>query len=142
MEFIDSDGNIIVPKAIRPIVGLDQTLLGARNGARKQYRHGRFHVREYDDHYSVHMDKVDPAKDPVGHLVIDAPEYIAGASVGFAVGRRVCANAFREGKRSGKSNCDAVFDALISGCLAGSSAGKIAYSIVEHLKRAQGHAGS
>jgi hypothetical protein len=144
VEFIDSDGGIIVPKAVRPLIEVEESLLGSKNGARKQYRFGKLHVREYDDYYSVHMDKVDPAKDPFGHLVVDAPEYLAGAVVGLAVGKRTGVMAFRESRKKGKSGRDAAFDALISGYLAGSSAGKIAYSIVTNLKKKQqqGQAGT
>jgi len=142
MDFIDSDGSVIVPKAVRPIVDLEESLLGAKNDAVKQYRRGKLHVREYDDHYSVHMDRVDPARDPLGHLIIDAPEYIAGATVGLAVGKQVCSNTYRESKKSGKSRKDAALEALVAGYLAGSSAGKIAYAITGHLKRAHGQTGS
>ncbi len=33
------------------------------------------HIREFDDHFLVHWDKVDPS-DPIGHLVQDAPHWI------------------------------------------------------------------
>ncbi len=31
------------------------------------------HVREYPSFYQVHVDKHDPMKDPVGHIVYDSP---------------------------------------------------------------------
>lgn len=32
------------------------------------------HVVEFADHYSVHVDRFDPNKDPVRHLVVDSPK--------------------------------------------------------------------
>lgn len=43
-----------------------------------------------DDHYLVHIDKVDPQEDPIGHLIEDAPQVIvvgiviAGAYIIFS----------------------------------------------------------
>jgi hypothetical protein len=84
MEFIDDDGCIIVPRSVRPIVDYPQTILGNGNGALRQFRLGSLHVREYADHYSVHSDKIDPSKDPFGHLLVDAPEYLAGILFGIS----------------------------------------------------------
>ena len=81
MEFIDGDGNIIVPKAVRPIIDIKETPLGSKKGAIRQYRYGVLHIREYDTHYSVHMDTVDPSSNPLGHLLVDAPEYLAGSTI-------------------------------------------------------------
>lgn len=83
MKFIDDDGCILVPKSVRPLIDYPQTRIGNRNGAMRQFRHGKLHIREYDDYYSVHSDKVDPMYDPIGHLVIDAPEYLVGAFFGL-----------------------------------------------------------
>jgi hypothetical protein len=56
----------------------EETLLGKKNGAYKQYRYGNLHIREYDDKFLVHTDKVDPRKNPLGHLIHDAPEVLVG----------------------------------------------------------------
>ena len=56
----------------------EETFLGQKNGAKKQYRYGNLHIREYDDKFLVHNDRIDPRKDPVGHLVYDAPEVLIG----------------------------------------------------------------
>ena len=90
MQFIDEEGNIIVPKDIRPIIGYNETYLGNRKGARRQFRYKNLHIREYRRYYTVHVDRVDPRKDPIGHLLIDAPEFLAGIifiiSIGGLVG--------------------------------------------------------
>lgn len=31
------------------------------------------HIKEHADHYSVHWDAADPNRDPIGHLIKDAP---------------------------------------------------------------------
>ncbi|MDH5657877.1 MAG: hypothetical protein OEY17_00825 [Nitrosopumilus sp.] len=74
-------GNEIeVPKELREFMleKAEETFLGQKNGAYKQYRYGNLHIREYGDKFLVHTDKVDPRKDPVGHLIHDAPEVLIG----------------------------------------------------------------
>lgn len=34
-----------------------------------------------DDHYLVHIDRVDPQKDPLGHLIKDAPQVIVAGII-------------------------------------------------------------
>lgn len=135
MEFVDVDGNIIVPKAVRPIVGLKETALGGKKGAKRQYRYGNLHIRDYDTHYTVHMDRVDPLKNPLGHLLVDAPEYIAGAAAAVIVGRRVCAAVYGKRKKEGRSTRDAAIDAAVAGYVAGSSAGSIVFNAANSIKK-------
>lgn len=78
MGFVDSDGNIIVPKTVRPLMEYEPTMLGEKKGSIKQYRHGKLHIREYDTYYSVHYDKIDPNYDPIGHIMVDASKYFPG----------------------------------------------------------------
>jgi len=78
MSFVDSDGGIIVPKTIRPLIDYEPTMLGEKRGSIKQYRRGKLHSREYDTYYSVHYDKVDPRDDPLGHIMLDASKYFPG----------------------------------------------------------------
>jgi len=47
------------------------------------------HIREYDDKYTVHMDKYDPRSDPIRHLVWDAPEVLIGLAGAVIVGSKV-----------------------------------------------------
>ena len=83
---------IEVPKNLRQFMleGAEETNLGDKKGARKQFRYGNLHIREYDDKFTVHSDKIDPRKNPLGHLLIDAPEVLiglAGAAIGgLAIG--------------------------------------------------------
>jgi hypothetical protein len=134
VDFVDSGGNIIVPKAVRPIIGIDETALGTRQGARRQYRHGRLHIRDYDTHYTVHMDRVDPRASPLGHLLADAPEYIVGAAAAALAARHVGTAVYKKGKKDGKGVRDAAVDAIIAGCLAGSAAGRLAFSVTKKVK--------
>ncbi len=78
VDFIDGDGNILIPKSVRPIMDLGITMLGEKKGCKKQYRYGNLHIREYESHYSAHLDKVDPRVDPLGHLMVDVPNYLIG----------------------------------------------------------------
>ncbi|MCH7966619.1 MAG: hypothetical protein IIB02_04265 [Thaumarchaeota archaeon] len=76
---------IEVPKELREFMleKAEETILGQKNGAYKQYRYGNLHIREYDNKFLLHSDKVDPRKDPIGHLVYDAPEILIGLA--FAI---------------------------------------------------------
>ncbi len=71
---------IEVPKELREFMleNAKETFLGQKNGAHKQYRYGNLHIREYDDKFLVHTDKVDPRENPLGHLIHDAPEVLVG----------------------------------------------------------------
>ena len=75
-----SGDEIEVPKELREFMleDAEETILGQKNGADKQYRYGNLHIREYGDKFLVHNDKIDPRKDPMGHLIYDAPEVLIG----------------------------------------------------------------
>jgi len=79
------DDEIEVPKELREFMleEAEETILGQKNGAEKQYRYGNLHIREYDDKFLVHNDRIDPRKDPIGHLVYDAPEVLIGLACGI-----------------------------------------------------------
>ena len=138
MEFIDGDGNIIVPKAVRPIIDFKETPLGNKKGANKQYHWGSFHIRDYDTHYSVHMDTVDPLSNPLGYLLVDAPEYLAGATAAYIVGRRLCTTVYNICKKEGKSTKDAAIGAVLAGYIAGSAAGNLVFNMASSLKKKRG----
>ena len=59
------------------------TWLGYPKGALRQYRKGTLHIREYEDKFLVHEDRADPREDPLGHLIYDAPEVLAGIAGGM-----------------------------------------------------------
>lgn len=138
MEFVDSDGNIMVPRAVRPIIDIGESALGSKKGARRQFRYGNLHIRDYDTHYTVHMDKVDPRKNPLGHLLVDAPEYIVGGVAAALVGRHVGRTVYRKQKQGGKASKDAAIDAIIAGSLAASAAGEFFVAAASAAKKKVG----
>ena len=79
---------IEVPKELREFMfeEAEETILGQKNGALKQYRYGNLHIREYNDKFLVHTDKIDPRVNPIGHLVYDAPEVSIGIACGIFTG--------------------------------------------------------
>lgn len=128
------EGEIEVPKAVRPIMMEDarETSLGERRGARKQYRYGRLHIREYDDKYTVHMDKVDPRKNPLGHLLKDSPETLLGIASSLYFGKRAVDGVLK--KQSGKAS-SAIIESLVMGTLASFAAGYLGYNFAKQIKK-------
>ena len=127
------DGEIEVPKSVRPIM-LDvaqETHLGERRGAKKQYRYGNLHIREYDDKYVVHVDKVDPRNDPLGHLLKDSPETLLGIVSGIYFGKKIGSEVYS--KRNGRSK-SALLESLVFGSLASLTAGYLGYKLGKQLK--------
>ena len=82
---------IEVPKELREFMleEAEETFLGQKNGADKQYRYGNLHIREYGDKFLVHNDKIDPRKDPMGHLIHDAPEVLIGLTCAIFGGSQI-----------------------------------------------------
>ncbi len=120
---------IEVPKGVRPIMldAAEGTMLGDPEGARRQYRYGNLHIREYDDKYVVHVDKFDPRKEPVKHLLFDAPEVLIGTAIGLYAGFKVGSILLQDGKK--------VSNALLIGALATIASGYATYNIVKWIKR-------
>ncbi|MHA7648214.1 hypothetical protein [Nitrosopumilus sp. S4] len=108
---------IEVPKELREFMldGAEETILGQKNGAVKQYRYGNLHIREYDDKFLVHSDKVDPRKDPIGHLVKDAPEVLIGLACAIFGGSYV-GNKFHD-KKSKPNFTNKMISSIIAGYL-------------------------
>ena len=92
---------IEVPKELREFMidGAEETVLGQTNGALKQYRYGNLHIREYDDKFLVHTDKIDPRKDPIGHLVHDAPEVLVGLACAIFGGSKIGKSVFNNNSK-------------------------------------------
>jgi len=121
-------GNEIeVPKELREFMleDAEETLLGQKNGAYKQYRYGHLHIREYDDKFLVHSDKIDPRKDPIGHLVHDAPEVLIGLAFAVFGGSQIAKKFLNK-----KSNKSTVTSGLISSIISG----YLGYTITKKIK--------
>ena len=117
---------IEVPKELREFMleEAEETILGQKNGAKKQYRYGNLHIREYDDKFLVHTDKIDPRVNPIGHLVHDAPEVLIGLACGIFTAAH-SAKKFSK-KNSNKINLvNILTSSLISGYLAYTATKKI-----------------
>ena len=107
---------IEVPKELREFMleGAEETFLGQKNGAQKQYRYGNLHIREYNEKFLVHTDRIDPRKDPIGHLVHDAPEILIGLACAIFGGSEITKKFLK--KKSKKTIfVSSLFTSIISG---------------------------
>ncbi len=109
---------IEVPKELREFMldEAEETFLGQKNGAHKQYRYGNLHIREYDDKFLVHTDRVDPRKNPAGHLVYDAPEVLVGLACAIFGGSQI-AKKFLNKKSKKLTFTSTLISSIISGYL-------------------------
>lgn len=126
--------NITIPKSMmqKPPVGCEETILGDLDGACKQYRcDPDIHMLEYPDMYKAHKDRIDPRKDPLGHLVYDSPETLAalfiGSTAGTIVGKIIYDN------RKDKSE-NALWDAIMVSSVIALITGLTTYYIVKKLR--------
>ena len=117
---------IEVPKELREFMleEAEETILGEKNGAQKQYRYGNLHIREYDDKFLVHTDKIDPRVNPLGHLVHDAPEVLIGLACGIFTGINFAKN-FSKNNSKKISLANVLSSSIISGYLAYTTTKKI-----------------
>ena len=116
-------GSFILDKA-------EETSLGQKNGAKKQYRYKNLHIREYDDKFLVHMDKVDPRKNLLGHLVSDAPEVLIGLASAVIGGSKVASYV-------SKNNKNLIFNKkspILSGLIASLVFGYLGFSLTKKIK--------
>ena len=107
---------IKVPKELREFMleKAEETFLGQKNGAQKQYRYGNLHIREYGENFLVHTDKIDPRKDPIGHLVYDAPEVLIGLACAIFSGSQTVKKTIKK-----KPNNFVIASALTSSIVSG-----------------------
>ena len=107
---------IEVPKELREFMleEAEETFLGQKNGAKKQYRYGNLHIREYDDKFLVHNDRIDPRKDPVGHLVYDAPEVLIGLACAIFGGSQIAKKVMNTNSKK-LTFTSSLFSSIISG---------------------------
>ena len=119
---------IEVPKELREFMfeEAEETNLGQKNGAQKQYRYGNLHIREYDDKFLVHTDKIDPRVNPFGHLVHDAPEVLIGIACGIFTGV-ITAKKFSYKNSKKISLANLLESSLISGYLG--------YMVTKNIKK-------
>jgi len=119
---------IEVPKELREFMleGAEETVFGQKNGAKRQFRYGNLHIREYDDKFLIHSDKIDPRKDPLGHLILDAPEVLIGVACSIFTGSET-AKFFLNNKKITKSSVALTF-------LSSIVAGYIGYVATKKIK--------
>lgn len=119
---------IEIPKELGPFIldKAEETSLGQKNGAKKQYRYGNLHIREYDDKFLVHTDKVDPRKSPLAHLVFDAPEILIGLASVVIGGGKVASYMKKNNKNS-----------IIPGVFASLVFGYLGFSLTKKIKNLQ-----
>ena len=120
---------IDVPKQVRQFMleGALDTKLGDKKGAKKQYRYGNLHIREYDNKYTVHMDKYDPRSDPIRHLVCDAPEVLVGLAAAIISGSKVGSYLYSKNKNAKQTS-------IFSGLIASLVTGYASYIVSKKLK--------
>ena len=111
-------------------MGAEETKLGDKKGALKQYRKGTLHIREYEDRLTVPADKVDPREDPMGHLIQDAQEVLVGLAGAAISGAAIGSYIYKMKKNSPFRKQQAV----IGGLAASLAAGYASYRITKKLK--------
>ena len=119
---------IEIPKELGPFIldKAEETSLGQKNGAKKQYRYGNLHIREYEDKFLAHTDKADPRKEPLAHLVLDAPEVIVGLASAVIGGGKVASFMKKNNKNS-----------VVPGVIASLVFGYLGFSLTKKIKNLQ-----
>jgi hypothetical protein len=122
VSFIDDKGSIIVPKSVRPTIDYEVTHLGDKKGARQQFRHKNLHIRDYGDYYTVHIDNIDPRRDPLGHLIIDAPEFLVGIMSAVSIGKLIGPAVGKSKRLEADKKENQLSSGIAAGCIIGSAA--------------------
>jgi hypothetical protein len=133
VDFLDGEGCIIVPKSVRPIIDYKESFFGTKKGAKKQFRHGNLHIRQFEKYYTVHTDKVDPAKDPLGHLLMDAPEYFVASIIGLKVAQQTACRGHH-----GRRDSHRMINDLSKSFQAGVAGAIFSYAIASIIKQLTG----
>ena len=110
--------------------GAEETKLGDKKGAIRQYRKGNLHIREYASKFTIHSDRVDPRKDPFGHLLFDAQEVLVGL-VGAAIGGGIVGKLIYNIKKDSSFKKQ---QSIIGGLTASLVTGYVSYYIAKKLK--------
>jgi hypothetical protein len=107
---------------VRPTIGYEVTHLGNKKGARQQFRHKNLHIRDYGDYYTVHIDNIDPRIDPLGHLLIDAPEFLVGIISAVSIGKLIGPAIGKSKKSEADNKGTQLSNRITAGCIIGSAA--------------------
>ena len=113
------------------LMGAEETKLGDKKGALKQYRKGTIHIREYADKLTVHADKVDPRTDPLGHLIHDAQEVLIGLAGAAISGAAIGTYIYKIKKNSPFRREQAIIGGLATSLAAGYASYKVSKKLKE-----------
>ena len=72
------------------------------------------------------MDKVDPLSSPLGHPLVDVPEYLAGPRY-IHSWQALCTMTYNICKKEGKNTKDAIVTAILPGYIADSATGSLVF---------------
>ena len=124
---------ITIPLDLKRVVlmGAEETKLGDKKGALKQYRKGTIHIREYADKLTVHADKVDPRTDPLGHLIHDAQEVLIGLAGAAISGAAIGSYIYKIKKNSPFRREQAIIGGLATSLAAGYASYKVSKKLKE-----------
>jgi len=133
---------VAISKTTLPVLprSYETTLLGTPPalvfpGSTQQYRgpYGR-HVYERKGAWVVHRDLADPRREPVEHLIADAPEWCAGLFVAAVGGVLTAKWSYKCDIQRGLDQETASRNAVVKGAVAAAAAGLVTYGAVRLLK--------